>query len=280
MAAETWPGRRPGGPALVSALGLVRRGRLWELSHELFEGMPSHPNHPPFSMKIVQRHGDRLRDGGYSAANELITMSGHHGTHIDALGHVSVNGLLYGDVRVADVQAGTGGLTARHVAELPPFIGRAVVADVPGSQGRDQLDPGEEISVADLEHALAGHGASVEPGDAVLIRTGWGARWPDQERFFPAGGDQPGPGEAAARWLAGQQVSAVGSDTMAFECALAARNAMPAHRLLLREAGIPILEKLRLDDIAAAGVTVCVLIVAPLLLRGATGSPVRAVALD
>jgi kynurenine formamidase len=280
MPRETWPDVSPGGPALISALGLVRRGRLWELSHELFAGMPSHPNHAPFSMRLAQRHGDKYREGGYSAANELITMSGHHGTHIDALGHVSVNGLMFGGVRVADVQVGDSGLTARHVAELPPFIGRALVLDVPGSQGRDQLDPGEEVSVADLERALGAADVSVEPGDAVLTRTGWGARWPDQDRFFPAGGDQPGPGEAAARWLADQRVSAVGSDTMAFERALAARNAMPVHSLMLREAGIPILEKLRLEEITAAGVTVCVLIVLPLLVRGATGSPVRAVALD
>jgi kynurenine formamidase len=280
MAPEIWPDARPGGPALVSVLGLVRRGRLWELSHDLFAGMPSHPNHAPFSMKLVQRHGDRYRDGGYSAANELITMSGHHGTHIDALGHVSVDGLLFGGVRVADAQVGDSGLTKRHVAELPPFIGRAVVIDVPGSQGRDQLDPGEEVSVADLEGALGAAGAGVEPGDAVLIRTGWGARWPDQDRFFPAGGDQPGPGETAARWLADQRVGVVGSDTMAFEHALAARNAMPVHSLMLREAGIPILEKLRLEEITAAGVTVCLLIVLPLLVRGATGCPVRAVALD
>jgi len=280
MARETWPDVPPGGPALISALQRVRRGRLWELSHELFPGMPSHPNHAPFSMKLAQRHGDKYREGGYSAANEVITMSGHHGTHIDALGHVSVNGLLFGGVPVADVQVEDSGLTTRHVAELPPFIGRAVVIDVPGSQGRDQLNPGEEVSVAELEQALAAGDANIQPSDAVLIRTGWGARWPDQDRFFPSGGDQPGPGEAAARWLVDQRVSAVGSDTMAFECALAARNAMPVHSLMLRDAGIPILEKLRLEEIAAAGVNVCVLIVLPLLLRGATGSPVRAVALD
>jgi kynurenine formamidase len=280
MARDTWPDVPPGGPALLCSLGLVRNGRLWELSHELFAGMPSHPNHAPFGMRLAQRHGDKPREGGYSAANELITMSGHHGTHIDALGHVSVDGLLFGDVPVADVQAGDSGLTARHVAELPPFIGRAVVIDVPGSQGREELDPGEEVSVADLERALGAAGASIEPGDAVLIRTGWGARWPDPDRFFPVGGDQPGPGEAAARWLAGQRVAAVGSDTMAFERVLAARNAMPVHSLMLRHSGIPILEKLRLEEIAAAGVAACLLIVLPLLVRGATGSPVRAVALD
>jgi kynurenine formamidase len=278
MNAERWPAAPPAGTALLAALGVARQGRVWELSHELFEGMPSHPRHAPFRLELAQRHGDKFRDGGYSAANELISMSGHHGTHIDALGHVSVHGRLFGGVSVDEAQPDRRGLRARHVAELPPFVGRGVLIDVPGSQGRNRLEAGEEITASDISAALRWAGCALEPGDAALIRTGWGALWPT-DRFYPPDGAQPGPGEHAARWLADQGIALAGSDTMVFERVVAGQNAMPGHIAMLREHGIPIAEKLYLEELATAGTAVSLLLLLPLRLRGATGSPVRAIAI-
>jgi kynurenine formamidase len=266
------------GAELVSLLRSVRDGRVWELSHELFEGMPSHPRHAPFRLELVQAHGDKYRDGGYSAANELITMSGHHGTHIDALGHVSVYGTLFGGVPVGTAQPDRRGLRARDVAELPPFIARGVLLDVPASQGRRMLEAGEEVTAVGLAAAASYAGTTLRPGDAALIRTGWGALWP-RPGFYPADGAQPGPSEEAAQWLAGQGIALAGSDTMVFERVVPGQNAMPGHVLMLREHGIPIVEKLYLEEVAGAGVRECVLVLLPLRLRGGTGSPVRVIAI-
>jgi len=53
---------------------------------------------------------------------------------------------------------------------------------------------------------------------------------------------------------------------------------LPAHRVLLVERGVYIIEAMALDELAAAGVTEFVFVLAPLALFGATGSPVRPLA--
>ncbi len=73
----------------------------------------------------------------------------------------------------------------------------------------------------------------------------------------------------------------VGADSIAFEQlpAGAGHRLLPAHRILLVEHGIHIMETLALEELAAAGVTEFVFVLSPLKLVGATGSPVRPLAL-
>ena len=85
--------------ALLTA---VRGGvRLIELGHPFSTGMPCSPNHPGFRMTLIRRHGDMVRPDGGSASNEIIVTGGHVGTHVDALSHVSHDGLMYGGVDAA-----------------------------------------------------------------------------------------------------------------------------------------------------------------------------------
>ncbi|MDE3167650.1 MAG: cyclase family protein, partial [Acidobacteriota bacterium] len=109
----------------------------------------------------------------------------------------------------------------------------------------------------------------------VLLRTGWGAFYGDARRFV---NDTkcPGPGLAGARWLSARGIFAAGSDTVAFERVPAA--AMPVHVHLLVESGIHIIECLNLEELAGAGVREFLFIGAPLKLRGATGAPLRPLA--
>jgi kynurenine formamidase len=79
-----------------------------------------------------------------------------------------------------------------------------------------------------------------------------------------------------ARWLSDRGVFAAGSDTVAFE--KQPDPAMPVHVHLLVEKGIHIIECLNLEELAAAGVHEFLFIALPLKIRGATGSPVRPVA--
>src|SRR6202000_2967884 len=134
-----------------------------------------------------------------------------------------------------------------------------------------------EITVADLEAALEANGATPEPGDLILVRTGWGSIWDDGERFAGEVDGAPGPGEAGCRWLAEFQPAAVGGDTVAFERISAATvpARLPGHRVLIVESGIPIIEMLDLEELAAAAVAEFLFVLSPLKLIGATGSPVR-----
>jgi len=253
--------------------------RLYELSHAMAPSMPVYHQHIPYSLALHRRHGDPhpvTREDGSSFANEVIVTSGHSGTHIDALGHFSRNGCLHGGVHVAEVETRDG--YRRHsVADIPPIIQGAVVLDVAAATGVDCLAPSQEIAVADIEAALALSGAQIRAGDAVLIRTGWAKHWPDAEMFIGRRGGMPGPGEAAARWLLARGVTLMGSDTPGFECL--PPPGVSVHAILLVDAGVHIIENLNLDEIAARRPPRVVFVALPLRLAGATGSPIRPVAI-
>ena len=120
----------------------------------------------------------------------------------------------------------------------------------------------------------------MRPGDAVLIRSGWGQHWDDRTAYIGHATGVPGVGEEGAKHLASLDAAFVGADTIAFErLAPGAGHALlPAHRVLLVEHGIWILETLQLEELAAAGVHEFTFVLAPLPLVGATGSPVRPLA--
>ncbi|MDP9224200.1 MAG: cyclase family protein [Actinomycetota bacterium] len=265
------------------AQGIIEKlsaaGRIFDLSHELTREMPVHPSHPSFTFTLLTRHGDWHREHGYSIANELIVMSGHHGTHIDALGHVSLEGKLHGDVDAFEAQRGTEGLQAKDAAALPPILTRGVLVDVAGSRGVPELEPGEEVTLNELEAILQQANITIQTGDAVLFRTGWSGRWGSPTMFYPQDGAQPGPAEPVAKWLLDKRIAVTGSDTMVFECVRPRQNSMPVHGTLLVHGGIPIIEMLDLDELARSQVHEFLLICLPLRIRGATGSPIRPIAL-
>jgi kynurenine formamidase len=87
----------------------------------------------------------------------------------------------------------------------------------------------------------------------------------------------PGPAVAGARWLSKRGVFAAGSDTVAFE--KLPDPSMPVHVHLLVESGIHIIENLNLEELAATGVSEFAFVGAPLKIRGATGAPIRPLAL-
>ena len=95
--------------------------RLVELGQPFFTGMPCSPNHPGFRMTLIRRHGDMVRPDGGSAANEIIVTGGHVGTHVDALSHVSHDGLMYGGVDAAQSQLG-GSFRELGAEHIPAFL--------------------------------------------------------------------------------------------------------------------------------------------------------------
>lgn len=253
---------------------------VFDLGRPLFRGMPQSPNHPQFQMLLERRHGDISRADGSSAANELIVTGGHVGTHIDALCHVSFEGKLHGGIDATGALS-AGRFAALGVETIEPMVRRGIMLDIPAALGIEECRPGYEVTPDDLAAAAAGQGTQPQPGDVILIRTGWGRHFDEGEVYLGASSGVPGPAEAAARWLAGRQPVAVGADSIAFEQIPAGRGhaLLPAHRILLVEAGIYILEALELEQLAGAQAHEFVFVCAPLKLLGATGSPVRPLAL-
>lgn len=253
--------------------------RYVDLGRQLRMGMPQSPNHPAFHHALPRRHGDMRRADGGSAANDVITTGTHVGTHIDALSHVSQDGLLHTGIDAHE--AGVGGRFDQLGAHtIAPMVRRGVLLDIAGLKGVDHCGGGYEITVADLEAAVARRGLDVGPDDVVLIRSGWGCKFDQGMPYVGGESGVPGVGEAGAHWLAERGVHAVGADTIAFE-RLAPKNghaSLPAHRVLLVEHGIYIIEALDLDVLADEEQHEFTLILIPLNIYGATGSPVRPLA--
>ncbi|AZK97687.1 cyclase family protein [Streptomyces tsukubensis] len=252
--------------------------RTIDLAQPLRRGMPQSPNHPPFRMALERRHGDLLRPDGGSAANEIIVMGGHVGTHVDALAHVSQDGLLYGGLRPADISDHLG-FDALGIDTFEPYVGRALLLDIAAVHGVPVLPAGYEITPGDLERAAAG--LEPRPGDVLLIGTGWSRHWADATAFIGREQGVPGPGEAAGRWLAGHRPRAVGGETIAFEHLAPGQGhaTLPVHRILLVESGVNIVETMKLDELLDSGVREFTLVLNPLPVVGATGAPVRPLAL-
>jgi kynurenine formamidase len=259
---------------------LLGESLVVELGRPLYNGMPSSPNHPGFKMALLRRHGDMVRGDGSSASNEIIVTGGHVGTHIDALSHVSFEGKLHGGIDAYAAQVG-GRFSVHGAEQTPPMVGRAIFFDVARAHGVDVLDGGYGVTGADLQRILDDAHTRLEPGDVAVIRTGWGTHWGDPERYSGHESGVPGVSVDAAHWLVEHGIRAVGCDTTAVEQIApgAGHSLLPVHKLLLVDAGIHIIEHMALDDMSSTGAVVFTIVLAPLLIEGGTGSPVRPLAL-
>jgi kynurenine formamidase len=265
------------GDSLVAA---VRSGvRLVELGQPHFTGMPCSPNHPGFRMSLVRRHGDMVRPDGGSAANEMIVTGGHVGTHVDALSHVSHDGVLHGGVDAEQAQRG-GRFSALGAEHTPALLTRGVLLDVAAAHGVDVLPAGYGITADDLQQAADWVGVELQPGDVALVRTGWARNFDDSQTYLGQEDGVPGPTPEAAQWLVDAGVVTTGADTTAYEQVKpgAGHSVLPVHRVLLVEAGVHIIEHLNLEDAAEQGLGAFVFMMAPLRIIGGTGSPIRPVA--
>ncbi|MEV0347938.1 cyclase family protein [Nonomuraea sp. NPDC050680] len=251
--------------------------RVLDLAQPMRKGMPQSPNHPPFRMALERRHGDLVRPDGGSAANEIIVTGGHVGTHVDALAHVSQEGLLYGGRPAGEVMSHEG-FSDMGIDGFEPFVGRCVLLDVAAVHGVATLPAGYEVTADDLERAAGD--MAIRAGDAVLVGTGWSRLWEAGDDFAGQRNGVPGPGADAGRWLAARRPRVVGGETIAFEHIAAGRGhaTLPVHRIMLVESGINIVETMRLAELLDSGVREFLLVLNPLPIVGATGAPVRPLA--
>lgn len=252
---------------------------IFDLGRPYFQGMPQSPNHPPYWRTLPRRHGDTVRADGGSAANDLIVLGTHVGTHIDALAHVSQDGKLYGGEDAVDAGCG-GGYERLGVHTIEPMVRRGILLDVPRAHGKEVLEAAHEITVSELETTITAQGTEVREGDVVLVRSGWGRRFAEGAAYVGGASGVPGISEAGATWLAERGIIAAGADTIAFEWlpAGAGHASLPAHRVLLVENGIYIIEALDLEALSEAKVHEFTFVMSPLNFTGATGSPVRPLA--
>lgn len=257
----------------VRAAGLVRTGQVISLGQQLGPRTAGTP-HRKAPERFMSRDGGDYAAGarrpdGFQFAEDVVSFASHSGTHLDALSHAWTEDQLYNGFSSHLVRSTTG--AARLGAEqLRPTVTRGVLLDVATSR---ELSAGEAVTAQDLQRAAGD--VVLEPGDAVLVRTGWLERGTDDDYF--AG--EPGIDTGAAAWLADADVALVGSDNYAIEVQPSPPGtSFPVHLLLLHRHGVPLLEGAVLDELAGTGRTTFLFVAAALPLVGSTAGPVCPVA--
>jgi kynurenine formamidase len=261
---------------VLRATKLIRAGEVIELGHALSQNMPF------FGTRRFDVHTKRTFMNPQSnrrGSNEELVVSeiGQVGTQFDGFAHQTIGDSMYNCFKV-DEAATRNGFEKLGVQNVGALFTRGVLIDVAGLKGVDILPDNYEITVQDIEQSLARQKLSLQPGDAVIIHTGWSRLWGKDNARYARG--CPGIGVAAAEWLAKQDPMLVGADNISVEVSPNPdqKVSLPIHQIMLVVNGIHLLENMKLDELVAKRVQEFAFIVQPLKIQGGTGSTVAPIA--
>ncbi len=262
--------------SVLNAIKLIKTGEVIELGYVLNDKMPF------FGTRRFDMHMKRTFMNQFSnmrGSNEEIVISeiGQVGTQFDGFAHQTHLNSWYNCFKV-DENATRSGFTKLGVHNVGSLITRGVLIDVAGFKGVEMLGDNYEITVADLEGALKKQNVTLQPGDAVIINTGWGKLWAkDNARYVKS---CPGIGVKAAEWLIAKDPMLLGSDNWPVEVAPNPDKqvSLPVHQIALVVNGVHLLENLKLEELVAKGVSEFAFIMQPLKIQGGTGSTVAPIA--
>lgn len=269
-------------PSASDLIRTLRDRRVYDLEQPRTAAMPIHPAHRPgYFYQLYRRHEDTYRPsefGPRSGASGTIVMMEHTGTHIDALSHQASDLHLYGDVKITPKVETMRGFTVHGIETMNPILTRGVLLDVCAARKQDVLPEHYRITPADLEAAARFAEIDIQPGDALLVRTGFAKLWADEPRYLSAAGVS----RDGSKWAADKRVGCVGCDNMTWD-EVEERDpetgaTLFGHLHLLARSGIPIIENLNLEALSRDRCYNFLFICCPLKFVGATGSPVRPIA--
>ena len=262
---------------VLRAARLIKTGEVFELGRVLNESMPLSAGR---RFEILTKRTRNDPGTNHRGSNEELVVAeiGQVGTQFDTFSHQMIGASMYNCFKLDDVASRTG-FTKLGVQQVGALFTRGVLIDVAAYKKTAVLPESYEVTPQDLQQALAEQKLTLQPGDAVLIHTGWGTLWgKDNARYQRA---SPGLGTAAAEWLAKQDPMLVGADNAAVEITPNpdAQLAGPVHQIFLVVNGIHLLENLQLDELAARRAHEFALILEPLKIQGGTGSTVAPIAI-
>jgi kynurenine formamidase len=274
---------------VLGAAQLIRRGAVFPLD------APVDTFYPPIAAsRGVPRHRVLHVPGTFGFDDVLDNFFPQGSSQWDSLGHVGyAPDMFYNGATEDDVASGRRN-TIDHWARRG-IAGRAVLLDMVATLADDgrPYDPGTNtaFSVDDLELARKRSGVEYQPGDVLLIHTGFAAWFVDQppaERWKQnRAPSTPGVanGEEMCRYLWNSHVSAVASDTFAVEATPLQRDQVTGflHRMLIGQFGMALGELWWTEDLAADcaadGVYEMFFTSAPMNSPGGIGSPPNALAI-
>ena len=211
--------------------------KLLDLTKIISENIPTFPGSPQPS--FVQ--DKNIKNDGYNS--ELLFLSSHTGTHLDAPYHFQEKGEKI------------------HEISLKRLVSSAILV-----KSRKKGD--QPITKTDIQKFEKKHG-KIPSGSTVIFWTGWQKMIKNTSYFIR----NPGLSTAAAKYLVSKKINLVGTDSPSID--LGKDKRFPVHHIFSKN-NVLIVENLtNLEKIRSSKFHFVVL---PLKLKGATGSPVRAIA--
>jgi kynurenine formamidase len=263
--------------SVMRARELMRTGEVIEIAHPLNSAMPF------FGTRRFDVHTKRTFMNDFSnrrGSNEEMVLSeiGQVGTQFDGFAHQSHEDSHYNCVKTGDIET-RNGFKKFGMDKVGTLMTRGVLIDVAGLKGVATLPDTYEITARDLQDALARQGMKLQPGDAVLVNTGWGLLYGKENGRYVK--TCPGVGLAAIEWLAKQDPMLIGADNWPVEVSPNPdpKLSLPGHQLALVVNGLHLLENLKLDELAAKKVYEFAFVMQPMKAAGFTGSTVAPVAI-
>ena len=203
-------------------------------------------------------------------------------THLDALCHMFYEGKIYNGYSKDEVRT-DGAQKDSIMAGADGIVSRGVLLDIPALRGVDWLEPGERITIAQLEAAEGREGVRVDPGDILLLATGREARAESRGPGAPWDG-LAGLDASCLPWLRERDVAVVGCDGITDATPSGIDEwPMPLHQVLIANMGVHLIDNVSIERLVAA----CrerhryefLFAIAPLRLEGGTASPVNPLAI-
>ena len=206
-------------------------------------------------------------------------------THLDSLAHIEYNGVFYNGYKPDPAAVMKSGHARNSIVNLKNGVfTRGILIDLPRLKGVPYLEPGTPVTAQDVEAWEKIAGVKVGPGDALFIRTG---RWARRAALGPFDtsrtGKRSGPNASMIPWLKQRDVALLGRDVPPSLAPTDVEGETGAvHDFALVYLGVYVFDSVDLEALAEAAQArkrwEFLLTVAPLPIRGGTGSPVNPIA--
>lgn len=255
----------------VRAAQLAKTGRVYPLAIELKAKAPLWPGRHANWHVATYRNTCGPGPGG---AEDILMIHTHGSTHVDALSHVFTEGQLYNGYS-AEKSLDARGATKNAISNIGGIVTRGLLLDVAGYHNVEHLPPDHIVMPDEIEAIANAQGVSIEPGDALLFRTGFMKVWEKDEATFNA--KQPGPSIETALWAGENEIAVMAADNSAVE-AFPRDEGLVVHYEFLRNQGGYLMELLDLEAIARDKVYEFMFIAAPLNIARGLGSPITPLA--
>ena len=256
------------------AAGLVREGTTVSLAHDMLTEVAADVTEPYVLQMTVndegQNSGDRVE----------VYFHGVSVSHLDGLCHVFYKDRVYNGLDYREVVTDDGCSRMDTTAMKNGLVTRAVLLDMPRLKGVPFLEPGTKLYQEDIEAWEEYAGVTLGSGDALLLRTG---RWTRRAATGPTR-EMSGWDASVIPFLAERDVALMGADSVheAPE-SVPGLGFNPIHRFAIVSRGMNLLDNLDLDGAAETAARLnrweFMIVVAPLRVRGGTGSPVNPIAI-